>query len=465
MKTFQTLFATLQREIRLTLMIFFLVAVAAVAVAYVKDPAFQSSAKMLLNFDARPVSASGREMPPGTPVILAVEVLTTLTEVMKSEGLIERLMDRLGEDTFREPPSANLFLRAAGSAMDGVKTGVRQVLVSLSLIEPLSPRQKLVEDIEESLSIFAVRQSQVVELTFEWENPSVPPLVLREFLAIFQERVAELNAQAVEETLLTRQADLSAKAIDTAQQQLNDLRTQTGIINALESRQYLASSVQSLELMLASDAETGWVMESKDGAGAEMTALRKLISDFKIERAGLLSAFTPDSPEMISVTARLEAAEVELVSLRESLKTALAQHQKALDLVLSFEQDFSNAQRDLELASESFRTYSLAAADRRVMRLGDEELRLKVIDYPAETAKFSGTSRLMSLLAGLVAAAMIAAFSVLLRERLFVVQVPMPEQRLKEVFRAVARRSAESSQIVAEQPTPLKEVCSPGSPS
>lgn len=464
MKIFQTLLATVRREIRLVLTIFFLTAIAAVALAYSKDPVYQSAAKMWLNFDARPISASGGEMPPGSPVILAAEVLTTLTEVMKSDGLIERLVDRLGEDRFAKPPSENLALRAVGSAIDLARTGVTNLLSSLSLVEPLSPRQKLVDDIADSLSVFAVRQSQVVELTFDWDNPIIPPLVLQEFVVIFQERVAELNAQAVEETLLTRQAELSAKAIESAQQRLADLRESTGIVNMPEERQNLAAGVQTLERMLASDSETGWIMDAGDGVGADFAALRKLISDFKIERAGLLSAFTPDSPELLSVTARLEAAETELASLRESMNATLAENRKALDLLLSVEQDFYTAQRELDLASESFRTYSLAATDRRVMRLSDEELRLKVIDAPAETAKLTGASRLMTLFAGLIAAAVVAVFYVLLKERL-TVPVAKPEQQPNDVFRTRARRFAEAPKLVEEQSLPRFEVRVPGSRS
>lgn len=463
MLIYQTLLKTLRREMKLALLIFYIVAAVAVASAYIKDPVYRSSAKMLLNFDSRPISTSGGETPPSTPVIQASEVLTTLTEVMKSEGLIERLIDRVGEDTFAEPPSSNLVLRLVGSAISGVKSGVSGLLASLALIDPVSPRQKLVEDIAQSLSVFAVRQSQVVELAFEWDDAEIPPLVLREFLNIFQERVAEMNAQAVEETLLGRQADLSAQAIDAAQKKLQDLRTRTGIVDPQETRQYLARSIQNLQFLLASDAETGWVTVAKDGLGSEMAALRKQISDFKIEQAGLLSSFTTDSPELMSVSARLDAAEAELTLLRKSIEAALAQHKAALNLLMSVEQDFARAQRELDLASESFRTYSLAAADRRVMRLGDEELRLKVIDYPAQIGKFSGTSRLMSVFAGLIAAALIAAFTVLARDRLTVV-APKPEQRPREVFRAHARSFAEKSQFGAQQPTPLV-LRSPGSKS
>lgn len=415
------LFAALRRRRRLILTLFVLLSLGAVAGAYLKRPSYEAHAKVLLNLGGRPISLSRAEVPMPGFVVQTVEALTTLSEVFSSRDLVERLVDELGPEAFESPPPANPVVRRASELFVQIRTAVKVALAEAQLIEPLPPRDALVAEVEEQLSIFPVRQSQVIEVSFGWRNPSVPPLVLRHLLDIYVERVNALNAQTAEQSVLTDQAERAGQALAEAQTQLRALRQGTEIVDPVEERQALTQRIERLAPLLggAQGGEAnGVAIGGRDGPGAEIAALRRQLNELRIERAGALAQYTSDSPAVRAVDAQIAAAEKALAGERTQIEAALAADRARLERVLNAEPRFADAYREVDLAAEAYRTYLQAANDRRVMRLADEELRIKIIDLPAALAPASGASRLVILIAGIVAAAVLASLSGLLVDRL-----------------------------------------------
>lgn len=414
------LLAALRRRRLLILALFSLLTLGVVAGAYLKKPSYESQAKLLLNLGGRPISLSRAEL--SAPVaVQTVEALTTLSEILSSRDLIERLLDEVGPKVFEGTPPANPIVRRLIGLIADVKASVTDALVRAQLIEPPSAREALVADLEERLSIHPVRQSQVIEISFNWPDPSVPPLVLEHLLDIYVERVNALNAQAAEQTVLTDQAERARRTLDEAQSQLRALRQSTQIVDPAQERQTLAERIDRIAPLLgdADDGRTeGVALGGSDGPGAEIAALRRQLNELRIERAGALAQYTPDSPAIRAIDAQIAAAEKALAGERAQIEALLAADRARLDRVLNEEARFSDAYQDVERAAEAYRTYQQAANDRQVMRLADEDLRIKIIDLPAALAPHSGASRLAVLIAGLFAAAILACLAGLFVDRL-----------------------------------------------
>ena len=414
------LLAAMYRRRFLILTLFALLAVGAAAGAYLKRPSYEAEAKIFLNLGGRPISLSRAEVQAPGAHVQTVEVLTTLSEIFASRALIERLVDEVGPDAFESAPPANPVVRGVIELISRMDALVTESLVELDLLAPLSPREALVSALEERLSIYPVRQSQVIEISFRWPDPSVPPLVLRHLLGIYLDRVNALNAQSAEQTVLSDQAEQARVALDEAQARLRRLRQDTGIVDPAQERQILTERIDRLAPLLgqAEGEGTGVVVGGSDGPGAELASLRRQLNELRIERAGVLAQYTADSPTVRAVDAQIAAAEDALARERGRIETALSADRARLERVLTAEARFADAYRDLELAGEAYRTYQQAANDRRVMRLADEELRVRIIDLPAELAPASGASRLAVLLAGLTASAILACLIGLLADRL-----------------------------------------------
>lgn len=435
------LFRTLKRRRLLIFSLFVLLAIGVVAGVYVKRPTYEARAKLLLNLGERPISLSRAELPSSGMMVQTVEAVTTLSEIFSSRDLVERLVDELGPDVFESPPPGNPLLRRTLELVNGARDQVRDLLVRAQLVEPQSPRAALVSELENRLSIYPVRQSQVIEVSFGWSKPSVPPLVLRRLLDIYVDRVNALNAQGAEKTVLSEQAEEARAALDLAQARLRALRQDTGIIDPDKEREALTDRIEKLAPLLGhspqGDAD-GVAVGGGDGPGAEIAALRRRLNDLRIERAGALAQYTQDSQMVRALDARITAAEQALAAERAQIEAALAGDRKRLEDVLDAEPSFAEAQRDLDLAAQAYQTYSQAANDRNVMRLADEELRLRIIDVPAAQAPASGPSRIVLLIAGLVVAAIAACVIGLFIDRL----------------RAEARRAEQGDDHVADAEEP-----------
>ncbi len=449
------LFRALSRRRRLILGLFVLLGFGVVAGAYLKPPSYQSHAKLLLNLGERPISVSGAEMPPSGAAVQTVEAVTTLSEIFASRDLLEQLVDEMGVEAFQGQPTSNPVLRRGLELVEGLKDTAHRFLVGAQLVEPQSPRTALVSELEKRLSIYPVRQSQVIEVAFSWRNPSVPPVVLRHLLDIYVERVNALNAQTAEQTVLSEEAERARAALDQAQSRLRELRRSTDIVDPAKEREALTDRIEKLAPLLGNsqqDDGAGVAVGGNNGPGAEISALRRQLNELRIERAGAVAKFTPDSPNVRALDAQIEAAEQALGEERAKIEAALDADRKRLEHVLDAEKQFSDAFRNVDLATLAYQTYTQAASDRNVMRLADEEFRLRIIDVPADQAPASGPSRLMILLAGLIAAAMVACLVALLIDRLSIGAEPMPDSH--EPDREEPSQAAQAARLWREEDGP-----------
>ena len=412
------LFSALRRRLLLVLLSFMLLAAGAVAGAYTLDQTYEVRAKLLVGFDARPVSVSRAELPSEGPGLLTVEAVTTLTEILNAEDAVEEVVDALGPDTFKGEPPSNPLVRAVAETIQSASGTVKDWLASAGLIAPVDPRQALIDEVAANISVFPVRQSQVVEIAFSWTVPDVPPLVMARLLDIYEDRINAFNAQAAEEGILADEAAGARERLGAAQKRLASLQDETGLIDPSLKREVLMARIEALEPVLRAGEDGLGATVSESGIVKDLSDLSRRLADLRIERAGALVEFTSDNPRIRALDAMIAQAEKQVAVDRRRAQDALEADRSDLEHALATENAFANAREEVALAAEAFRTYSQAANDRRVMRVGQEEVRMRVIEHPSAVAHPSGPSRLTSLLLGLAVSLILACGLGLLVDRL-----------------------------------------------
>jgi uncharacterized protein involved in exopolysaccharide biosynthesis len=418
METLGDLLASLRRRIPLILFVFLLLVIGVLAGTYMRDQIFETRAKLLIGFDTRPISVSRSELPSESPGLLAVEAVTTVSELLASREVVEQLVDDLGPEAFEGPAPTNPLVVYVSGIVGSASERLRGLLLDAGLVEPVSERDALVAEVWNSLSVFPVRQSQVIEISFSWPVRDVPPRVLDHLLGMYLERIATYNAQAAQEGILSLEAEQARLRLVEAQQTLAGLREETGIVDPAARRAFLLQRLQVLEPVLSEDAGLPGVAVGEEGIAGEIASLNRDLAALRIERAGALTEFTETSPRVLAIDARIAATDRELRAAVERVASAVAEDRAALDAVLAAEDAFNRALNDISLATEAFRTYSQAADDRRIMRLGEQELRVRVIDRPPGTAAPVGASRLVMLVAGMAVSLIIACLLALVVDRL-----------------------------------------------
>ncbi|GBU16739.1 MULTISPECIES: hypothetical protein [Methylobacterium] len=397
---------------------------AAMAGIYLKKPAYESVGKLLVNFEGRGVSLSRADVQYNSTQLQAVEAVTSQSEILRSHDLVVAVVDKLGMDAFRDPEPSSALMQAIAGTIRTVSEAINGVLVSARLVEPVDPREALIEAVEKSLQVYPVRQTQVISVAFRWRNPRVPPLVLDALIELFQAKVGELNGLSDGYDLFVEQSKRARDELDKAERDMSALGQRYKIVDLKREKTFLLDRIEKLgpvaDIAAANGADT-----ALDGTGAgqgdstivggQISALQAQLNTMRVDRARLLVSVTPDSREVRELDRQIATVEAALARESRIVRETLAAYRERLRTLQGVESDFNRAGRNLEIASEAYQTYRKASEDRRVMKAQEVKIRIQVIDPPTRPVLPTGPSRLILALAALVAAlALIPAFGLLL---------------------------------------------------
>lgn len=408
---------------RLFLATFAILLIGAIAGAYVKRPVFESSAKLIVNLDGRGISLSRAEVQYGGAMLQAVEVVTSQVEILRSRKLLEAAVDALGSETFAEPPPSNPLVRMALAAVNSLGQAIDAVLTQLMLSDRVSPRDQLIERVDKELRVYQVRQAQIIQVSFAWRNPQVPPLFLERFLALYLSSVADLNGQSEGMELMEGQVRRASDDLDKAERERRELDTTYRVVDFKREKQALSERIDQLTTVLeggppvdpagaAPDASTqAGVPTTAAGpiAGSQITALRSQIAALQMDRAKAGVGFTADSRQLRELDGQITAAQTALAASDREVRDMLAAHRARMGVLQSAEASYDRVARNSEIASEAFQTYRKVAQDRRLQQAQETKLKIQIVDPPAPPIRPLGWSRLLLVEAGAVFALVMAA--------------------------------------------------------
>ena len=241
----------------------------------------------------------------------------------------------LSEINQTKMPAATLWQKIKDKlkgAAEDVLEAWRSLLVMAGLTEPRTPQERLAEKFEDKFSVTHGVGSNVMELHFVWDDPSVAQRVLQTWIRVYtDERTAALGRknlvtfyeakvgdtdQQIESlkglmrTRLEQISGLSASERLTAiTKRLNELRDRRAEITA--ERTALEQGVafaQGQHKSLSADVVT----EREVGLSPSWTALSNQIAELKRQRADALRVYQASAPAVTSLSDSIAAMESQL---------------------------------------------------------------------------------------------------------------------------------------------------------
>lgn len=423
-----------RRRLRLLLLLFLVLLIGGMAGVYLKRPAYESSAKLLVNLEGLAVSLSQADIPQSGPQIQAVEAITSQVELLTSRQLMESVVDKLGVEAFRSPPPGNPVVRFLVGTVDGLMRMTAGALERIGLIERIGERDAIVEALSAGLKVYPVRQSQIIVVSLRWRNPSVPPLALATLLDLFVAKTEAIDTKQSEYGVFTEQVKVASDALGKAENDLRSFQKHYDIVDLAREKQMLIERIDRLTaagvgLGLAGD-EAGdatpqpVAIESggKDGGGTEQIGeLRSKLNALNVERAKAALTYTADNRAVRELDRQIEATQAVLDGEIGRQRNLVLAARERLRTLRDAEQPYNAILRNIDIATQAYQTYRKVAADRAVMLAHETKVHIQVIDAPDAPLRATGPSRLVW--------ALVAAIFALVASALLVFAVDMLRRR------------------------------------
>lgn len=294
------------RHLKIGMLFFTLVMVAVIAVLLSMNDVFQSEAKLLVRL--------GRESVALDPTILASNIanvsqsrsneINSELEILKSADLIENLIMEVGTTVI--VPNA-----AADS-------------------DPRQVYEMAVEQLRENLSIRAVKDSNVIVVTYKSTNPETAQRVLTQGIKLYLDKHIAVHQASGSYEFLKEQESQHRQRLQEIEQNLQKLKDATGIFSLEEQRKLLHVQISSRQVQLEDGrreiASLGARMQDLQAALAELPenlllqqstgninvaadTLRNRLYELQLQKQKLKTKYKQDTPEVLDLNAQITLTE------------------------------------------------------------------------------------------------------------------------------------------------------------
>lgn len=210
-------------------------------------------------------------------------------------------------------------------------------LKSVGVLNDLPPRESAINKLGKTMVVEVVEESNVVRVSYETHTPEVAQEVVAALTDLYLQEHRRLNRTEGALELLTEQTHRLRTNLEKSEQELRDLKDQTGILSVSEDRFVLLERLGKLRDNLlksratdvALDAKIAslkrelqempatMVIESRTGAGNQgADGMRQQLFELEMQSKALAASLTEDHPqlqrvrdEVTAVSKMLEEAE------------------------------------------------------------------------------------------------------------------------------------------------------------
>src|SRR5260370_316256 len=212
---------------------FFLVVMGAVAIYTLLCPrAYRSQAKLFVrlgreNATLDPTATVGQAPVVAVPQSRENEINSSV-EILNSRILLERVVDSVGPRAIldgREPSSTEEGDAAAGE----------------------EERYRAITRLGTRLSVEPVKKSNVILVSYDGPTPEIAQTVVSKLVSYYQERHIQLNRNPGAHQFFAEQTARQRSQLTRAEEELRDLKNETGLIVPEAQRQILVSRLGRLQ--------------------------------------------------------------------------------------------------------------------------------------------------------------------------------------------------------------------------
>jgi len=300
------------------------------------------------------------------------EYLATEFEVLRSRPLAEKVVGKLdltSHPAFKEEQGFSL-MALVGSVKDKItgSMGQPEEKVTSEAVEAEIARRELLKDYQERLSIFPLRKTQLVEVSFEAPTPVLARDIANEHAEAYIEAdlEARLERTKTAASWLAGQVEGLKGDLSRAEQQLADYIEQENVID-IEGIQAVSSqelkdlntdlvkvraklsgaTIQREQVQSARRSNSEESLPSVQGDSVAQT-LKTGVVQAQAKRAELAKRYGPEHPKMLAASSDLTTARA---GLRDQINKIIERVEFEYNAALAEEADL---QRRISLAQQNF---------------------------------------------------------------------------------------------------------------
>jgi succinoglycan biosynthesis transport protein ExoP len=354
----------------------------ALAVTYVLPEKFEAATTVLIRPRRGNASDQTAKSMMDYPVSFNIPVdamSKTYAQVMGSDAVVTRVVDRLHLDTLQPPRDPRWWKRAYQEARDVAKLAVVRTweFLRYGRIEPVDPYRDAVETVKKNLDAAPVTDTFLFSLKASNTDPELAALIANTAAEVF----IEYTRQARMDEEGTGARDIRLR-LDKVRAQLDDARTRLQAFGDGTAASSLDRELQlSLDELSKFQAARAGVAQHLNGLRAETDALR---GQMAAERESVqISSTVARNPVVTEIETALARAQVEYAGL---FKTLQPDHPRMLEL----QAQITEAERRLAAA-----TAQVPDRDTSALNQTREQINQKLLDRVAQREAAAAQVRAM----------------------------------------------------------------------
>ena len=242
-------------------------------------------------------------------------------EILNSRELAEKVVDAIGPEAFLKRPDEELSVEGVYSetimqTKRKVRTavkGIRNLFRRLDPVKlkPISDRDKVMLGIMKKLEIENVKDSSIIRISFEAKSPELAQQGVAKLIDLYLEKHIAVHQTPGSHKFFVEQSDHLQDKLVQFENELRNLKNETGISSLEEQRRAVLNHISALE------QEIGHTEVALASSAAKVQALQKTLNDVP----GTLEALLTEQATLSSLQAEVEVQKSQMTDVQSKLKT------------------------------------------------------------------------------------------------------------------------------------------------
>jgi len=299
------------------------------------------------------------------------EEINSEAQLLKSRSLIEQVVDKLGVDSFKKKSqSPTGFFSSLNHNIKGallwVKDAGSSILVSANLKRKLDDRQKAILEVERSLTVESVRESDVIAVTYKTPDPDLSVKFVQTLLELYMENHSRIRSDSTAKDFYQEQMRNHMKRLYEIEADRNAVKAAWDLYSISDQRSLLLKELMELRTQLDIHASERAMYQKQQAVMRErmdaipdtinqsetvspnptVQHLKDQIANLQLEKAKLSSQFAPGSQSLSDIDAQISTL---TQLLKQEAATQVAAHvEESNPLKRQFQQSIE--QLDVQIA-------------------------------------------------------------------------------------------------------------------
>jgi capsular exopolysaccharide synthesis family protein len=327
-------------------------------------------------------------------------------EILKSRELVENVVDSIGPDAFFKHPARKLFAidaddeairKTPPETLNEVKKS-QSSSERFNLVKPSEDRDKAVLQVRKNLEAKALKDSSIISISYKAESPKLAQNVIATLINYYLEKHIAVHQTPGSHQFFLEQANQLRSKLALSEDELRNLRDESGISSIEEQQQVIFSritglegqtdlaeaelaacqaKIQGLQKMLSNIPELLVTQETTGFPDHAVDLMRAKLYELQLKELDLLTKFSEGSQQVQMV--RQEIAEAQKLLEKEITKTGRIEVSRGINTVYTQTQAALFVEQaalpSLQAKVEKLRE-QLTTAKKRQKTLNETELKI-----------------------------------------------------------------------------------------